>query len=94
VAHSPRKPKPTFDVARDPIPETTSGWVYRTEVEQPQPDLRPILVVHPIAQAAPEESASVAYTMFSAGVYLMTLPVRLGVSIMMTPLHWMLGSRR
>jgi len=34
-----KKPKPTFDVARDPIPESKSGWVYRTEpAEPPRPE--------------------------------------------------------
>src|SRR4249919_1089387 len=31
VARSSKKPKPTFDVAREPIGDTKSGWVYRSE---------------------------------------------------------------
>src|SRR4051794_408731 len=31
VAHPSKKPKPTFDVARDPIADSKSGWVYRSD---------------------------------------------------------------
>jgi hypothetical protein len=93
VARQPKKTRPTFDVARDPIADTQSGWVYRTEVTA-APEVQqapPRDVSSPREQPA---ETSIAYQVLATGVYLMTLPVRLGVNIMMTPVHWIVGSRR
>jgi hypothetical protein len=103
VARRPKKTRPTFDVARDPIVDTQSGWVYRTEtpaVPEVQQAQAPV-EVHDV-QAGRDVSSprdqpaqtSIAYQVLATGVYLMTLPVRLGVNIMMSPVHWILGSRR
>jgi hypothetical protein len=107
VARRPKKTRPTFDVAHDPIADTQSGWVYRTEatarpevpqVEQVQQnsevyDLQAGRAVFS-PREQPAQTSSIAYQVLATGVYLMTLPVRLGVNIMLTPVHWILGSRR
>ena len=104
MARPPKKARPTFDVARDPITDTQSGWVYRTEGSA-APEVRPVEPIEPIREQrrehgdvfSPREQApetSIAYQVLATGVYLMTLPVRISVNIMMTPVHWILGSRR
>jgi len=107
VARPSKKPKPTFDVAREPIGETKSGWVYRSEslhtatrreavivpevLDAPEPheSLRPReFRFQPSAPLPPAERSWLAI-----GVYLMVLPVSIGMSIMFAPVTWMLGSR-
>ena len=93
-----KKHRPSFDVARDPIPETTSGWVYRSE---PQTDSEAHAYGEPREQrrepreprfepSAPPPAPSGSW--LSTGLYLMALPMTLGMKIMFAPVSWMLGA--
>jgi hypothetical protein len=95
VSRTSKKPKPTFDVARDPIADTRSGWVYRSDPlanhDPEPPTIRTPQNGERFEPAAPPQPAprSWLYT----GVYLMVLPVTIGMTIMFAPVSWMLGSR-
>lgn len=91
-----KKPKPSFDVARDPIGETKSGWVYRSAPEETPPVVTAELL-HPAdymlepagsLSAPPEPPGWV-----STGLLLMMLPITVGVSVMLAPVSWMLSGR-
>jgi hypothetical protein len=107
VARRSKKSKPTFDVAREPIGETKSGWVYRSESVH-TPTLRETVIVPEVLEAsasrdilqpraarfqpaAPLPPAERSW--LTTGIYLMVLPVSIGMSIMFAPVTWMLGSR-
>ncbi len=107
VPRSSKKPKPTFDVAREPIAATKSGWVYRSEPGDPMPSPE---TVSPREAAAWRERCTPAEpheprfrpdaapppaerSWFATGVYLMVLPVSIGMSIMFAPVSWLLGNR-
>jgi hypothetical protein len=107
VARPNKKPKPTFDVARDPIADSKSGWVYRSD----PPPAPPVTPFGPVVRDVPPAYAVPARTddvdrfqpdtpavpaprnWVATGVYLMVLPVSIGMSIMFAPVSWMLGIR-
>jgi hypothetical protein len=86
-----KKPKPSFDVAHGPAPETRSGWVYRSDAPpavidvhaSPGRDSR----FEPAAAPPPSERS-----WFATGFYIMVLPVTLGMRIMFAPVAWIFGS--
>ena len=94
MARSSKKPKPTFEVARDPIAEAKSGWVYRSGPE-PQVVLasEPREVFEPRHSYQPPQSRDQQSSWIRTGVYLMVLPVTLGMSMMFAPVNWLLGNR-
>lgn len=105
-----KKIRPSFDVARDPIADTRSGWVYRSDgpaaADADQNTRRTTADevrgetatagrspaareerFEPDAAPAPERG------WLATGVYIMVLPVTLGMSIMFAPIAWLLGGR-
>ena len=116
---APRKTAPSFDVAREPIPRTQSGWVYRSDappdpVRSPQPtvveadwrvvhDAAPAVSPPPAALAPPRHRAESRFhpdaplppdrSWFATGLYLMALPMTLGMTLMFAPVSWMLSAR-
>lgn len=104
-----KKHKPSFDVARDPIPETKSGWVYRSEPAEAREPREPFdprdsrEAFEPRERREPRASRAPRFepsappspasrSWLSTGLYLMALPVTLGMKIMFAPVSWMLGS--
>ena len=101
MARPSKKPKPTFDVARDPIVDSKSGWVYRSqeihepvvhEPLEPHEPFEPREPFEPPQPFEPRESPE-PRSWLATGVYLMILPVQIGMSIMLAPVSWLLGTR-
>lgn len=96
-----KKTKPSFDVARDPVAaEPRSGWVYRSDA---QPVREPIIDVRP---SEPRESREPREPRFepaapppegrswlATGIYIMALPITLGMTMIFAPVSWILGAR-
>ena len=88
MPRTPKKPKPTFDVARDDIAGTQSGWVYRSDAPslpappRKEPRFEPAEVPQPPARG-----------WVASGIYWMALPMAVGMSLMLAPVAWILGAR-
>ncbi|HWF85668.1 MAG TPA: hypothetical protein VG222_12510 [Vicinamibacterales bacterium] len=116
-----KKAAPSFDVARDPIAGTQSGWVYRSDAQPSSaPSLGPAAheaerdALHdaaaspvapvPAARAPrsvpgndsrfqPDAPPPLRRGWLATGIYLMALPMTLGMTLMFAPVSWMLGAR-
>lgn len=107
MARPSKKTKPTFDVARDPVADAKSGWVYRSDPVPPSPvtPMGPVVRDVPPAHVVPARNGNgerfrpdtpalpASRSWIATGVYLMVLPVSIGMTIMLTPLTWVLGNR-
>jgi hypothetical protein len=107
VARPSKKPKPTFDVAREPLGDSKSGWVYRSESLHTATLREAVIVPEVLDPAESRDSLKPRESRFqpsaplppaekswlTTGIYLMVLPVSIGMSIMFAPVSWMLGSR-
>lgn len=103
MARTSKKPKPTFEVARDPVSDAKSGWVYRSDAaaapepraiefaEPPAAERRELFEPRPdqAGRSSPQPGSSWVKT----GMYLMVLPVTIGMSIMFAPVTWLLSGR-
>jgi hypothetical protein len=118
-----KKTGPSFDVARDPIAGTQSGWVYRSDA-QPNRDQLPAPPARDAERAALHDAAAATVApvpvpaaraqrpvhrddsrfqpdapppprrgWLATGIYLMALPMTLGMTLMFAPVSWMLGAR-
>lgn len=77
-----KRPKPTFDIARDELDQSRAGWVYRSDTTPAEP-----------APVAPHASSSKAPSWIEAGVGVMVFPLTLAVVMMAAPVIWMLRAR-
>ena len=104
-----KKTIPSFDVGPDALSQSGTGWVYRSETEQPATAAPAPSVAAPVTSRAevrsqsppspPSPSASsppprsAAIGWIESGVGLMVLPLTLAIVAMVAPVLWILGPR-
>ena len=109
MARPSKKPKPTFDVAREPIAPSGSGWVYRSDSAPPAPPAVPRETREPQIPEVLEKAAYLPVrepfrphqavdahaerSWLQTGVYLMVLPMSIGMTLMFAPVTWLLRGR-
>ena len=85
-----KKAKPSFDVARAPLADSRSGWVYRSDAPplprsappREKPRFEPAEVPQPPTRG-----------WMASGLYWMALPMAVGMTLMLAPVVWILGAR-
>jgi hypothetical protein len=87
-----KKPKPSFEVARDEIPETRVGWVYRSAAPEP-----PVVEVMPEGTplpdfTAPRREPQASNEWIEVGLGVMVLPLTLTIALM-SPVLWLFAPR-
>ena len=102
-----KKTIPSFDVGPDALSQSGTGWVYRSDTEQPataapsaaapvtsRAEVRsqsPLSPPPPSASSPPPRSAAIGW--IESGVGLMVLPLTLAIVAMIAPVLWILGPR-
>jgi hypothetical protein len=89
-----KRPKPSFDVSRAALDDTSAGWVYRSH-EPPLAAAPPVTAKAAGATEpeAPKPSDAPVSGWVAAGVGVLVLPVTLAVVAMMAPVIWLLAPR-
>ncbi|MEI6246725.1 MAG: hypothetical protein WCQ64_16995 [Acidobacteriota bacterium] len=92
----PKKPRPTFDVAKTEISGVRAGWVYRSDVapvEAPvvtEPVVAPLVVAPRPVVAPPPEPEPYSQSWFVAGAGAMVLPFSIAVAMVAVPVIWVM----
>lgn len=90
-----KKPKPSFDLGREPLAETKAGWVYRSDapsVGEPGADPAPVPRTRPATPrtrpAAPAPSGR------ASALESIVMPFELALIVALAPIRWMFRPRR